>query len=52
MALHTLALSDKVVPPQHLLDRHFTRKNGPGAYYGNPTGNPTGSPPRSGGPSR
>ena len=44
MALHTLALSDKVVPPQHLLDRHFTRKNGPGAYYGNS--------PRSGGPSR
>ena len=40
MALHTLALapSGEVVPPQHLLDRHFTRKHGPGAYYGNPTG--------------
>ncbi|MEE1940069.1 L-ribulose-5-phosphate 4-epimerase AraD [Streptomyces sp. TRM 70361] len=35
MALHTLALGT-VVPPQHLLDRHFTRKHGPGAYYGNP----------------
>lgn len=35
MALHTLALG-AVEPPQHLLDRHFTRKHGPGAYYGNP----------------
>lgn len=43
MALHTLALTDKVVPAQHLLDRHFTRKHGPGAYYGNA---PEGGPPR------
>ncbi|MGC4950776.1 L-ribulose-5-phosphate 4-epimerase AraD [Streptomyces sp. DT224] len=35
MALHTIALG-AVEPPQHLLDRHFTRKHGPGAYYGNP----------------
>lgn len=35
MALHTIALGT-VEPPQHLLDRHFTRKHGPGAYYGNP----------------
>ncbi|SCK56977.1 L-ribulose 5-phosphate 4-epimerase [Streptomyces sp. AmelKG-D3] len=35
MALHTLALG-AVAPPQHLLDRHFTRKHGAGAYYGNP----------------
>lgn len=37
MALHTLALDPAVAPaPQHLLDRHFTRKHGPDAYYGNP----------------
>lgn len=35
MALHTIALGP-VEPPQHLLDRHFTRKHGPDAYYGNP----------------
>lgn len=40
MALHTLALrsaalGDASAPPQHLLDRHFTRKHGPDAYYGN-----------------
>lgn len=38
MALHTLALRPPVErsePPQHLLDRHFTRKHGPDAYYGN-----------------
>ena len=36
IALHTLALGEKVVPPPHLLDRHYTRKHGPDAYYGNP----------------
>ncbi|MFI8320247.1 L-ribulose-5-phosphate 4-epimerase AraD [Streptomyces sp. NPDC085529] len=36
MALRTLALGT-VEPPQHLLDRHFTRKHGPDAYYGNPS---------------
>ncbi|OLZ62201.1 L-ribulose-5-phosphate 4-epimerase [Streptomyces amritsarensis] len=35
MALHTIALGT-VEPPQHVLDRHFTRKHGPNAYYGNP----------------
>ncbi|MFJ3971118.1 L-ribulose-5-phosphate 4-epimerase AraD [Streptomyces parvus] len=35
MALHTLSLG-AARPPQHLLDRHFTRKHGAGAYYGNP----------------
>ncbi|MER5895380.1 L-ribulose-5-phosphate 4-epimerase AraD [Streptomyces sp. NPDC001876] len=39
MALHTLALQPAheaaSAPPQHLLDRHFTRKHGPDAYYGN-----------------
>lgn len=35
MALHTLALAEKVAPAPHLLARHFTRKHGPGAYYGN-----------------
>ncbi|MDX2297243.1 MULTISPECIES: L-ribulose-5-phosphate 4-epimerase AraD [Streptomyces] len=36
MALRTIALGT-VEPPQHLLDRHFTRKHGPDAYYGNPS---------------
>lgn len=36
IALKTLALSPPGPPPQHLLDRHYTRKHGPGAYYGNP----------------
>lgn len=35
MAVGTLALG-MVEPPQHVLDRHFTRKHGPDAYYGNP----------------
>jgi L-ribulose-5-phosphate 4-epimerase len=35
-AMNTLALRPDAAPPQHLLDRHFTRKHGPGAYYGNP----------------
>lgn len=35
MALHTLALDPAAAPPQHLVDRHFTRKHGPDAYYGN-----------------
>ncbi|WP_433919176.1 L-ribulose-5-phosphate 4-epimerase AraD [Streptomyces canus] len=36
IALHTLSLSPTAPPPAHLLDRHYTRKHGPGAYYGNP----------------
>jgi L-ribulose-5-phosphate 4-epimerase len=35
MAMRTLALNPAASAPQHLLDRHFTRKHGPGAYYGN-----------------
>ncbi|MEM9079916.1 MAG: L-ribulose-5-phosphate 4-epimerase AraD [Verrucomicrobiota bacterium] len=35
MALHTLALNfDCVGAPGHLLEKHFSRKHGPGAYYG------------------
>ena len=35
MALHTLALSPAQPPVrQYLLDKHFLRKHGPGAYYG------------------
>jgi L-ribulose-5-phosphate 4-epimerase len=36
MALHTLALNPSATAPPHLLARHFTRKHGSGAYYGNP----------------
>ncbi|MDQ1069099.1 L-ribulose-5-phosphate 4-epimerase AraD [Streptomyces canus] len=36
IALHTLSLSPTAPPPAHLLERHYTRKHGPGAYYGNP----------------
>jgi len=35
MALKTLALAPDAYPaPPHLLDKHFFRKHGPGAYYG------------------
>ncbi|MCX5758841.1 MAG: L-ribulose-5-phosphate 4-epimerase AraD [Candidatus Hydrogenedentes bacterium] len=35
MALDTLALAPNRPPiPQYLLDKHFLRKHGPGAYYG------------------
>jgi L-ribulose-5-phosphate 4-epimerase len=36
MALYTFALSPTANAPQHLLDRHFRRKHGSRAYYGNP----------------
>jgi L-ribulose-5-phosphate 4-epimerase len=36
MAIHTLALTPTAPPPPHLLARHYTRKHGPDAYYGNP----------------
>ncbi|MBO4255170.1 L-ribulose-5-phosphate 4-epimerase, partial [Streptomyces griseorubiginosus] len=29
--------------PPHLLQRHYTRKHGPNAYYGNPDKTPTSS---------
>lgn len=35
MALHTLALEPDAAPaPDHLLEKHFTRKHGANAYYG------------------
>jgi L-ribulose-5-phosphate 4-epimerase len=35
MALETLHLNPDAPPlPQHLLDKHYLRKHGPGAYYG------------------
>ena len=35
MALLTLTLDPAALPaPQHILDKHFTRKHGAGAYYG------------------
>jgi len=35
MALLTLQASPNLPNmPQHLLERHFFRKHGPGAYYG------------------
>ncbi|MFJ1812502.1 MULTISPECIES: L-ribulose-5-phosphate 4-epimerase AraD [unclassified Streptomyces] len=36
IAIRTLALAPTGPPPRHLLDRHYTRKHGPDAYYGNP----------------
>jgi L-ribulose-5-phosphate 4-epimerase len=37
MALHTWRLNpDATAIPQYLLDKHFLRKHGPGAYYGQP----------------
>jgi L-ribulose-5-phosphate 4-epimerase len=35
LALHTLALAGEIAPVDDaLLERHFSRKHGPGAYYG------------------
>jgi L-ribulose-5-phosphate 4-epimerase len=36
MAIQTLALNPHADAPPYLLERHFRRKNGPDAYYGNP----------------
>jgi len=37
MALRTLALNPAAPPaPAHLLHKHFFRKHGPQAYYGQP----------------
>ncbi len=36
MAIQTLALNPHADAPPYLLERHFRRKHGPGAYYGNP----------------
>ena len=40
MALKTLALNPQASVPAHLQERHFKRKHGPGAYYGNPRPTP------------
>jgi L-ribulose-5-phosphate 4-epimerase len=38
MALETLQVNPEAAPlPQHLLDKHYLRKHGPGAYYGQKT---------------
>jgi L-ribulose-5-phosphate 4-epimerase len=35
MALGTFALNPNITPlPSHLLEKHYSRKHGPGAYYG------------------
>lgn len=36
MAIQTLALNPHADAPPYLLERHFRRKQGPDAYYGNP----------------
>lgn len=36
MGLHTAALSSEKRAPIHLTEKHFTRKHGPNAYYGQP----------------
>ncbi len=36
MAIQTLALNPNAGAPPYLLERHFRRKHGPDAYYGNP----------------
>ncbi|MER5446963.1 L-ribulose-5-phosphate 4-epimerase AraD [Streptomyces sp. NPDC002766] len=36
IALRTLSLFPTSPPPPHLLARHYSRKHGPDAYYGNP----------------
>jgi L-ribulose-5-phosphate 4-epimerase len=41
IALHTLSLNPTAPPPAHLLERQYTRKHVPGAYYGNPDMTPT-----------
>jgi L-ribulose-5-phosphate 4-epimerase len=38
MALDTLALAPSATLPPHLLDKHYLRKHGPGAYYGQEKG--------------
>ena len=35
MALHSLGLNPKLKPlPKHILEKHYQRKHGPNAYYG------------------
>jgi hypothetical protein len=47
MAAGTLALRPRCRPiPRVLLDKHFLRKHGPHAYYGQPVISPPPAPPR------
>ena len=35
MAIFTVQINPEALPaPQHVLDKHFMRKHGPNAYYG------------------
>jgi len=43
MAIQTLALNPHAGAPPYLLERHFRRKHGPDAYYGNPQAGPQGA---------
>ena len=46
MALGTLLLDPQIGPiPQHVLDKHYLRKHGPGAYYGQAPEPPRGPAP-------
>ena len=40
MAIQTLSLNPLADAPPYLLERHFRRKHGPDAYYGNPQARP------------
>lgn len=40
MALHTLGLNGSAQLPDHVLGKHFTRKHGSSAYYGQPGDRP------------
>jgi L-ribulose-5-phosphate 4-epimerase len=40
IALRTLGLNPAAAPPEHLVRRHYSRKHGPDAYYGNDVQNP------------
>jgi L-ribulose-5-phosphate 4-epimerase len=45
MAIQTLSLNPLADAPPYLLERHFRRKHGPDAYYGNPRAGQPGEEP-------
>jgi L-ribulose-5-phosphate 4-epimerase len=45
MAIQTLSLNPLADAPPYLLERHFRRKHGPDAYYGNPQASQPGEKP-------
>ena len=47
IAFRTLGLNPAATPPEHLIRRHYSRKHGPDAYYGNLSPAPTRSSPPS-----